>query len=126
MSASSRKSWKATGIGIRRCSAPTPHRPGTVAAQNVNDRVLYPQTRGLFNTQSRYLGNDYRLGYNALQFRIDRRFHRGLSLLASYALSKGIDDVVAPQPGLTPGVANPFNLTDYKAVATSTGVTWPP
>jgi len=68
----------------------------------------------LFNTQSRYLGNDYRSGYNAVQFRVDRRFSRGLSLLASYSLSKGIDDVVAPQPGLTPGVANPFRLTDDK------------
>ena len=84
------------------------------SAQNVNNRVLYPQTRGLFNTQSRYLGNDYRSGYNAVQFRVDRRFSRGLSLLASYSLSKGIDDVVAPQPGLTPGVANPFRLTDDK------------
>ena len=84
------------------------------SAQNVNDRVLYPQTRGLFNTQSRYLGNDYRSGYNAVQFRVDRRFSRGLSLLASYSLSKGIDDVVAPQPGLTPGVSNPFKLTDDK------------
>jgi hypothetical protein len=41
---------------------------------------------------------------------MDKRFARGLSLLGSYALSKAIDNVVAPQPGLTPGVANPFNL----------------
>lgn len=32
------------------------------------------------------------------------------SLLGSYAWSKAVDNVVAPQPGLTPGVANPFNL----------------
>jgi len=80
------------------------------SAQNVNNRVLFPQTRGLFNTQSRYLGNDYRSGYHSAQFRLDRRFSRGLSFLASYVLSKGIDNVVAPQPGLTPGVSNPFNL----------------
>jgi hypothetical protein len=80
------------------------------SAQNVNNRVLFPQTRGLFNTQSRYLGNDYRSGYHAAQFRLDKRFSRGLSFLGSYVLSKGIDNVVAPQPGLTPGVSNPFNL----------------
>src|SRR5947208_15040008 len=74
------------------------------SAQNVNDRVLFPQTLGLFNTQSRYLGNDYRSGYHAAQFRVDRRFSHGLSLLGSYSLSKGIDDVTAPQPGLTPEI----------------------
>jgi hypothetical protein len=89
---------------------PNPVNGQAPSAQNVNDRVLYPQTRGLFNTQSRYLGNDYRSGYHAAQFRVDRRFSRGLSLLGSYSFSKGIDDVVAPQPGLTPGVSNPFNL----------------
>src|SRR5204863_515274 len=89
---------------------PNPVNGQAPSAQNVNDRVLYPQTRGLFNTQSRYLGNDYRSGYHAAQFRVDRRFSRGLSLLGSYSLSKGIDDVTAPQPGLTPGVSNPFNL----------------
>jgi hypothetical protein len=89
---------------------PDPLNGQAPSAQNVNDRVLYPQTRGLFNPQSRYLGNDYRSGYHAAQFRIDRRFSHGLSLLGSYSLSKGIDDVTAPQPGLTPGVSNPFNL----------------
>jgi len=93
---------------------PDPLNGQAPSAQNVNDRVLFPQTRGLFNTQSRYLGNDYRSGYHAAQFRVDRRFSRGLSLLASYSLSKGVDDVVAPQPGLTPGVSNPFNLKDDK------------
>ncbi len=80
------------------------------SAQNINNRVLYPQTRGLLNTQSRYLGNDYRAGYHAAQFRLDKRFSRGLSFLGSYVFSKAIDNVVAPQPGLTPGVSNPFNL----------------
>ena len=48
---------------------PDPVNGQAPSAQNVNDRVLYPQTRGLFNTQSRYLGNDYRSGYHAAQFR---------------------------------------------------------
>jgi hypothetical protein len=80
------------------------------SAQNINNRVLHPQTRGLLNTQSRYLGNDYRSGYHAAQFRVDKRFSRGFSFLGSYVLSKGVDNVVAPEPGLTPGVSNPFNL----------------
>jgi hypothetical protein len=80
------------------------------SAQNVNNRVLYAQTIGLFNTQSRILGNDYRSGYHSGQFRLEKRFGRGLSFMGSYVLSKGLDNVTAPQPGLTPGVANPFNL----------------
>jgi hypothetical protein len=45
-----------------------------------------------------------------MQLRLDKRFSRGLSFLGSYVWSKGVDNVVAPQPGLTPGVGNPFNL----------------
>jgi hypothetical protein len=56
------------------------------------------------------LGNDYRAWYHSLQLRVDKRFNNGFSVLGSYVLSKLIDNVVAPQPGLTPGVGNPFNL----------------
>ena len=31
-------------------------------------------------------------------------------MLGAYVLSKNIDDVVAPDPGLTPGVNNPLNI----------------
>jgi hypothetical protein len=79
------------------------------SAQNINNRVLFPQTIGLFNTQSRVLGNDYRSGYHSAQFRIEKRFSRGFSFMGSYVLGKGVDNVNAPQPGLTPGVGNPFN-----------------
>jgi len=88
------------------------------SAQNVNNRVLFPQTIGLFNTQSRNLGNDYRAGYHSLQVRADKRFSRGLSFLGSYVLSKAVDNVTAPQPGLTPGVADPFNLKLDKGLGT--------
>ncbi len=84
------------------------------SAQNINNRVLYTQTIGLFNTQSRFLGNDYRAGYHSGQFRLEKRFSRGLSFMGSYVLSKGVDNVNAPQPGLTPGVGNPFNLLQEK------------
>ncbi|MBI3282399.1 MAG: carboxypeptidase regulatory-like domain-containing protein [Acidobacteria bacterium] len=80
------------------------------SAQNVDERVLYPETRGLLNPRSRVLGNDYRQGYHSVQFRLDRRFSRGFSFMGAYVLSKNIDNVVAPEPGLTPGVGNPFNL----------------
>src|SRR5712692_3322759 len=80
------------------------------SAQNVNERVLYPQTLGLLNPQCRVLGNDYRSAYHSAQFRVDKRFNRGFSLLGAYVFSKNIDDVVAPEPGLTPGVNNPLNI----------------
>jgi len=80
------------------------------SAQNVNERVLYPQTVGLLNPQCRVLGNDYRSAYHSAQFRVDKRFSRGFSLLGAYVLSKNIDNVVAPEPGLTPGVHNPLNI----------------
>src|SRR5262249_44439711 len=80
------------------------------SAQNVNERVLYPQTLGLLNPQSRVLGNDYRSAYHSAQFRVDKRFSQGFSMLGAYVLSKNIDDVVAPDPGLTPGVDNPLNI----------------
>jgi hypothetical protein len=80
------------------------------SAQNVNERVLYPQTLGLLNPQSRVLGNDYRSAYHSAQFRADKRFSRGFSLLGAYVLSKNLDDVVLPDPGLTPGVDHPLNI----------------
>lgn len=72
--------------------------------------MLYPQTRGLFNTQSRILGNDYRAGYHSAQFRVNKRFSRGFSFAGSYVFSKLLDNVINPNAGLTAGVGNPFNL----------------
>ena len=89
---------------------PDPLTGAAPSAQNVNNRVLYPQTRGLFNTQSRILGNDYRAGYHSSQFRINKRFSRGFSFAGSYVLSKELDDVINPDAGLTAGVGDPFNL----------------
>jgi hypothetical protein len=79
-------------------------------AQNVNERVLYFETLGLIDTGARVMGNDYRQGYHSVQVRLDKRFSRGFSVLGSYVLSKNIDNMVAPQPGISPGVGNPFNL----------------
>ncbi len=84
------------------------------SAANINNRVRYPQTIGLFNTQSRILANDYRSGYHSGQFRVEKRFSQGFSFNGSYVFGKQVDNVNAPQPGLTPGVGNPFNLRDEK------------
>jgi hypothetical protein len=84
-------------------------------AQNVNERVLYAETLGLIDTGARVMGNDYRQGYHSFQMRLDKRFSRGFSVLGSYVLSKNIDNMVAPQPGISPGVGNPFNLLLEKA-----------
>ena len=76
--------------------------------------MLFPQTIGLFNTQSRLLGNDYRSGYHSGQLRVEKRFSKGFSFNGSYVFGKQVDNVNAPQPGLTPGVGNPFRVRDEK------------
>jgi hypothetical protein len=62
------------------------------------------------DTQVRVMGNDYRSSYHSFQLRLNKRFSSGFSFLGSYVLSKGIDNMVAPQPGISPGVGNPFDL----------------
>jgi hypothetical protein len=89
---------------------PDPLTGAPPSAQNVNDRVLYPQTIGLYSTQNRILGNDYRSSYNSVQFRVDKRFSHGFSFLTSYVFAKELDDLVTSNPGLTPGNDDPFNL----------------
>jgi hypothetical protein len=89
---------------------PDPLTGAAPSAQNVNDRVLYVDTIGLYSTQNRILGNDYRASYNSVQFRLDKRFTHGFSFLTSYVFAKELDDIVTSNPGLTPGNADPFNL----------------
>ena len=89
---------------------PDPLTGAAPSAQNVNNRVLFPQTIGLYSTQNRILGNDYRASYNSVQFRVDKRFSHGFSFLTSYVFAKELDDIVTSNPGLTPGNGNPFNL----------------
>jgi hypothetical protein len=56
------------------------------------------------------MGNDYRSSYHSFQLRANKRFARGFSFLGSYVFSKIIDNMVAPTPGISPGVGNPFDL----------------
>jgi hypothetical protein len=93
---------------------PDPLTGAAPSLQNANDRVYYRDSIGLYGTQNRILGNDYRSGYQSVQVRADKRFSHGFSFLASYVFSKELDDVVAPQAGLTPGTANPFDLKQDK------------
>jgi len=78
------------------------------SAQNVNERVLSPNT-GLLNPQSRILGT--------LPVRVSQRRSSASTSVQQRILDAGslrpvenIDDVVAPDPGLTPGVDNPLNI----------------
>jgi hypothetical protein len=80
------------------------------SAQNVNDRVFYTSTLGLYSTQNRILGNDYRASYHSAQVRLEKRFSHGFSFLASYVFSKELDDYVLAGAGLTAGNDDPFNL----------------
>ncbi len=89
---------------------PDPRTGAPPSAQNANDRVYYPQTIGLYSTQNRILGNDYRASYQSAQVRADKRFSHGFSFLVSYVFSKELDDYVLAGPGLTSGTDNPFNL----------------
>jgi hypothetical protein len=93
-------------------NSPITGRPPT--AQNVSERVLYPETRGIISPLSRVLGNDYRSWYHSFQMQVDKRFSNGFSVLGSYVLSKNLDSVLTPEPGLTPGAPNPFDLRSLR------------
>jgi hypothetical protein len=89
---------------------PDPRTGAAPSLQNANDRVLYTDSMGIYSTQNRILGNDYRAGYQSIQMRADKRFSRGFSFLASYVFSKELDDYTLSGGGLTKGTADPFNL----------------
>lgn len=74
--------------------------------QNVNDRVIFEP--GILSPQGVYLGNDFRSWYHSFHVQATKRFSQGLSLLASYTLSKSIDSSSTDNLGWT--VSNPFDL----------------
>ena len=89
---------------------PSPRTGAAPSAQNANDRVFYTSTIGLYSTQNRILGNDYRSSYHSAQVRLEKRFSHGLSFLTSYVFSKALDNYLLGGPGLAAGNADPFNL----------------
>ena len=58
------------------------------------------------------LGNDFRSWYHSFQTQVTKRFSKGVTVLASYTLSKSIDSSSTDNLGAT--VANPFNLRDER------------
>lgn len=89
---------------------PDPRTGAPPSAQNAPNRVFYLETMGLYSPNSRVLGNYFRAGYNSAQFRLNKRFSHGFSLLGSYAFSKGLDNLTSSDVGNTSGVGNPFNF----------------
>jgi hypothetical protein len=76
------------------------------STQNYNDRVIFEP--GILGPQGYYLGNDFRSWYHSFQVQGTKRFSQGLSVLASYTLSKSID--TSSTDNLGGNVANPFDL----------------
>jgi hypothetical protein len=89
---------------------PDPLTGAAPSTQNVNNRVLYTETMGLLSPQSRLLGNDFRSSYHSAQFRVDKRFSRGVSLMGSYVFSKTLDALISAAAGLPGGLGNPFDI----------------
>jgi hypothetical protein len=78
--------------------------------QNINERVIFEP--GILSPAGYLLGNDFRSWYHSLQVQANKRFSKGLSVLAAYTLSKSIDTSSTDNLGGT--VANPFNLRDER------------
>jgi hypothetical protein len=87
------------------------------------DQLLrpFPQYLGISTDAFENLGQST---FNALEVKLERRFHNGLNVLASYTYSKTLTDADSAQPffsgfgtNTTFGVQNPFNLKAEKAVS---------
>jgi hypothetical protein len=80
----------------------------------------YPQYQNI-NTAA-FGENEGQLSYNALTAKLERRFHNGFNLLASYTWSKILTDtgnIIGGSLGgaYTANIQNPFNLKAEKAVS---------
>jgi hypothetical protein len=80
----------------------------------------FPQY-GYINTDS-YLQNVGQASYDALEAKLERRFHNGLNVLASYTFSKTITDADSIQPFYSTlqsqgGTQNPYDHKAEKAVS---------
>jgi len=73
---------------------------------NINDRVIFEP--GILSPDGYMLGNDFRSWYHSFQTQVTKRFSRGYSVTASYALAKSIDTSSTDTLGGT--VSDPFNL----------------
>ena len=80
----------------------------------------FPQY-GYINTDS-YLQNVGQASYDAMEVKLERRFHNGLNILASYTFSKTLTDADAIQPFYSTlqsqgGTQNPYDHKAEKAVS---------
>ena len=75
-----------------------------------------------FMSSDNYLQNRGQATYHAMEVKLERRFHNGLNLLASYTWSKTMTDADSIQPFFATllgqgGTQNPYNLKTEKAVS---------
>lgn len=80
----------------------------------------FPQY-GYVNTDS-YIQNVGQASYNAMEVKLERRFHNGLNILAGYTFSKTLTDADAIQPFYSTlqsqgGTQNPYDHKAEKAVS---------
>lgn len=89
-------------------------------------QALRPFPQIQYINMDSYLQNLGQSTYNALEVKLDRHFHNGLQLLASYTFSKTLTDADAIQPywgnlqqsgGGSLGIQNPQDLNAEKAVS---------
>jgi carboxypeptidase family protein len=86
-------------------------------------QLLRPHPNYLGISTSCCLENLGQSTYNALEVKLERRFHNGLNLLASYTYSKTLTDADSAYPVFTGfnssvfGAQNPYNLRAEKAVS---------
>ncbi len=85
-------------------------------------QALRPFPQYGYVNQDSYLQNVGQASYNALVAKLERRFHNGLNVLASYTFSKTLTDADAIQPYYSTlqnqgGTQNPFDHKAEKAVS---------
>jgi hypothetical protein len=85
-------------------------------------QALRPFPQYGYINQDSYLQNVGQASYDALTAKLERRFHNGLNVLASYTFSKTLTDADAIQPFYSTlqnqgGTENPYNHKAEKAVS---------
>ena len=86
------------------------------------EQALRPFPQYGYINQDSYLQNVGQSSYDALEAKLERRFHNGLNVLASYTFSKTLTDADAIQPYYSTlqnqgGTQNPYDHKAEKAVS---------
>jgi hypothetical protein len=97
-------------------------RPPYAGFQGQVFQALRPYPQYTFINTDCCLENIGNSTYNALQVKLERRFHSGLTLLASYTFSKAITDADSALPVFATfsgggGVQNPYNRHAEKSIS---------